>query len=135
MRSYPMNSPQAAARIVALTLISDGVASPSEFEALGRMRAAERLGLSATELLQVLRELCEDLLTPQASQWQGAVDSHLLPALLDEVRDPALRAQVLALCVAVAEADAHLSDGEGRLLALTAHHWSGAVRAASATWP
>ncbi|HRM81940.1 MAG TPA: TerB family tellurite resistance protein, partial [Acidovorax temperans] len=34
MRSYPRNSPQAAARIVALLLIADGHVSRSEMDAL-----------------------------------------------------------------------------------------------------
>jgi tellurite resistance protein len=123
MRSYPLNSPEAAARVVALTLISDGVASPSEFEALSRHAAAERLGLRPAQLMEVLRHLCEDLLAPQSAQWDGGLADCQIQALLDEVRDPALRHQVLALCVAVAEADAHLSEGEGRLLAQAAQRW------------
>ncbi|MBH9575564.1 TerB family tellurite resistance protein [Inhella proteolytica] len=123
MRNYPKNSPQAAARLVALTLISDGVASPREFEALAQTTAAQRLGLSDAELLEVLRTLCEDLMQPHAGSWNGRLSEDLLLSLLDEVQDPTLRQQVLALCVAVAEADAHLADSEGHLLALAAQRW------------
>ncbi|MFM2118860.1 MAG: hypothetical protein RL722_328, partial [Pseudomonadota bacterium] len=36
MRHYPRNSPQAAARLVALTLVADGHLAPAELEALAR---------------------------------------------------------------------------------------------------
>ena len=45
MRSYPHNSPEAAARIVALVLISDSHACNSEFEALKEVDGACALGL------------------------------------------------------------------------------------------
>ena len=38
MRSYPKNSPQAAARIVALVLIADGHVSQSEIDALNHLQ-------------------------------------------------------------------------------------------------
>jgi len=123
MRNYPRNSPQAAARLVALTLISDGVASPREFEALAQTAAAGQLGLSDGDLLAVLRTLCEDLMQPHTGCWNGQLGDDLLISLLDEVQDPELRQRVLALCVAVAEADAHLADSECRLLALAAQRW------------
>ena len=37
MRTYPTNSPQSAARIVALTLVADGHVSPEELDALERL--------------------------------------------------------------------------------------------------
>lgn len=123
MRNYPTNSPQAAARLVALTLISDGVASPREFEALAQTGAPRQLGLSDAELLEVLRTLCEDLMQPHSGCWNGRLSEDQLISLLDEVQDPELRQRVLSLCVAVAEADAHLADSEGQFLALAAQRW------------
>ena len=37
MRSYPVNSPQAAARIVALTVVADGDIGDAEIEWLDRL--------------------------------------------------------------------------------------------------
>ena len=45
MRSYPRNSPEAAARIVALMLISDGHVCSSEFDILKQLGAERELGL------------------------------------------------------------------------------------------
>ena len=45
MRSYPRNSPEAAARIVALVLVADGHVCRSEFDALNQLDATGQLGL------------------------------------------------------------------------------------------
>ena len=56
------NSPQAAARIVALLLIADGHVSRSEMDALYGRDIEHELGLPPGEFGQVLHTLCEDLL-------------------------------------------------------------------------
>jgi|SRR5882762_2694647 len=62
MRSYPRNSQEAAARIVALVLISDGHVSQSEFDTLERPDASRELGLEPGALPCILQTLCEGLL-------------------------------------------------------------------------
>jgi hypothetical protein len=49
MRSYPHNSPEAAARIVALAMLADGHLSKSEFDALERLNIYGRLGLGPAD--------------------------------------------------------------------------------------
>jgi len=49
MRSYPANSPQAAARIVALTVLADGDIGDAEIEWLDRLAVHEQLGLARHE--------------------------------------------------------------------------------------
>lgn len=63
MRCYPPNSPQAAARLVALAVLADGHLSSTELGRLERMNAAARLGLNREELAEAVRHLSEDLLT------------------------------------------------------------------------
>lgn len=125
MRSYPRNSPEAAARLVALTLIADGVASASEVAALRSPQVASALGLSAERSQEVLQRLCEDLMACQTRQWGRAshVDDAMLDSVLAEVDDPGLRERVLAAAIDVAEADGHLSEGESHLLARAALRW------------
>ena len=62
MRQYPKNSPQAAARIVALTLMSDGYAGKAEPDMLDKLGAPDQLGLTRAELHAVVHAFCEDLL-------------------------------------------------------------------------
>ena len=45
MRSYPHDSPQAAARIVTLAMLADGAVSGAEIDALDRSGVHQQLGL------------------------------------------------------------------------------------------
>ena len=125
MRSYPRNSPQAAARIVAMTMLADGNLCKAELDALERHRAQERLGLAPSELQTIVQEMCEDLMRYSHLAWTSAcvIDPHTLRALIAEVDDPGLRDVVMQLCVAVVAADEHLAAGETIMLDAVAEHW------------
>ena len=69
MRSYPRNSPEAAARIVALIMVADGHVSRSEITALDRLHASTRLGLAPADTARVLRGLTEDLMCSAFAPW------------------------------------------------------------------
>jgi uncharacterized protein (UPF0548 family) len=62
MRSYPRNTPEAAARIVALVLIADGHVCRSEFEVFEILDGPRELGLAPGSLPRIVQTLCEDLL-------------------------------------------------------------------------
>jgi uncharacterized tellurite resistance protein B-like protein len=125
MRTYPIDSPQAAARIVALTLVADGHVSRTELDVLERTGALEQLGLDRHQMQSVLQGLCEDLLDSRHPQWTQAcqLDSRTLSQLMAEIEAPALRAVVLRLCVAVAEADGDVADGESMVLVNAVEQW------------
>jgi uncharacterized tellurite resistance protein B-like protein len=125
MRHYPTNSPQAAARIVAMALLADGHLCKAELDALDRLDVQHQLGLSRGELHGVVHGFCEDLLATAQGGWADAcrVDTATLYGLLAEVDDSALRRQVLGLCTAVIDADRHLADGESTLLRAALTHW------------
>lgn len=125
MRTYPRNSPQAAARIVALVLISDGHVCSSEERALDKLDIAGQLGLAPREFAQIVQTLCEDHSIAHAplSPAVGQIDAALLGALIGEIDAPALRSKVIRLCVAVATADDHLADGEITMLAAILGAW------------
>jgi hypothetical protein len=125
MRSYPRNSPEAAARIVALVLIADGHVCRSEVDALNQLDAPRELGLEPDGLPRILQTLCEDLLMGDhgSGSMLGAVDDSSLASLMAEVDEPALQRKVLRLAVAAARADRHLADGEALVLAAVRRHW------------
>lgn len=125
MRNYPTDSPEAAARIVALAMLADGHLCQRELLALERHTAFDQLGLSAGAVHGVLHGLCNDLLGTAELHWSGSsgLDEHALAQLLTEVQDPALRETVLSLCVAVVEADAQVTDGEALVLVRAVEHW------------
>lgn len=127
MRTYPRNSPQAAARLIALALIADGHVCRSEFDALQRDGTESRLGLRHGELAEVLQTFCEDLLHV-AQPHQGlasCLDDDLIASLLAEVDDPELQRQVTSAIVAAVAADGHLSDGEKYVMDAMLRAWRG----------
>ncbi|MFM0298940.1 TerB family tellurite resistance protein [Paraburkholderia sediminicola] len=125
MRTYPRNSPQAAARIVALALTSDGHVSSAEEHALESLDIAGELGLAPAQFAQIVQALCEDqsLANTPFTPPVGQVDAALLVTLIDEIDDPALRRKVIRLCIAVTIADNYLADGEIALLAAVFNAW------------
>lgn len=131
MRSYPRNSPQAAARLIAAALIADGHVCPSELDALQLAQTEARLGLAPGEMERVLQTFCEDVVL--AAHPNGALawclDEPLIDALADEVDDPGLQRLVLDLITVATAADGHLSDGEQLVLAAIRHGWHARQRA------
>ena len=125
MRSCPKNSPQAAARIVALTVVADGEIGDAEIEYLDRLAVHEQLGLARPALHTLLDTFCEDLLSSEQLKWADAcpVDERTLAHLMGEIDDPALRLKLLRLCVELAEVDAHVDDGESSVLVAAVEHW------------
>ncbi|HBY64031.1 MAG TPA: hypothetical protein DEH78_29770 [Solibacterales bacterium] len=125
MRTYPDNSPQAAARIVALAMLADGNLCKAEVDELERLGFHAQLGLPPDALHVIVHDLCEDLLSAAHLTWGDAcrVDPRTLAGLLCEVDDPRLRLKVLRLCVAVVEADGHVADGESIVLVTAVEHW------------
>jgi len=125
MRSYPHNSPEAAARIVALVLISDGHVCSSEFDILKQLGAERELGLEPQLLPHIVHTLCEELLASgyETGSLMGNVDDSALASLMAEISDPALQRKVLRLSLAAVRADGHLADGETMVVEAARHHW------------
>lgn len=125
MHSYPRNSPQAAIRIVALTLLADGHVNATELANLQRLADAGRFGPQPPDVSGVVRDTVLDLLATGGAAWSGGdhLDETMVEALLSEIDDPRLRRDVLALCHAAATADRHVSDGEKAFLAVMADRW------------
>ena len=125
MRSYPHNSPQAAARIVALLLIADGHVSRAEMDALYGRDIERELGLPPGDFAQVLHTLCEDLLMGMRDRrlLTGSIDDATLAALLAEVSDAPLRHKVLYFADAAATADHHVAPAEAWVMGFALKHW------------
>ncbi|MEQ1519024.1 MAG: hypothetical protein ABL931_21300 [Usitatibacteraceae bacterium] len=125
MRTYPSNSPQAAARIVALAMLADGHVCKTELDALERLDVHAQLGLQPAQLHDVVHAVCEDLLCTSHQNWQAAcrIDDATLAQLLAEIDDPSLQVTVLHLCAAVAVADEQMSAGEISVLTAAFAQW------------
>ena len=125
MRKYTKNSPQAAARIVALTLIADGDVGEAELALLDELAVHQQLGLERDALHAVIDSFCEDLLSSKQLAWADAcpVDEYVLEKLMRDIDDPALRRKVLRLCVELAEVDDLVAEGESIVLIAAVAHW------------
>lgn len=126
MRKYAQNSPQAAARLVALTLIADGDVGKAELALLDDLVVHQQLGLERDALHAVIDTFCEDLLSSKQLEFADAcpVDEYTLAALMGEIDDPTLRRKVLCLCVRLAEVDDQVGEGESIVLSAAMAHWS-----------
>lgn len=125
MRSYPRNSPHAAARVVALTVLADGHLGHQEIDAMQRIDVAGRLDLSQADFMGVLQAVCDDLMASSHQHWSGI--QHLprteLKQMLDEIDDVGLRLIVMEICAALCECDQNLADAEYEMLCTQADHW------------
>jgi hypothetical protein len=125
MRAYPIDSPQAATRLLAMALVADGHYAPCELRTLDRLDASGQLGLSPQGMKSVIDTFCEELMHAQRGVWQGSggLEPELRERLLNEVRNPRVQAQVRRLCEAIVMADGHLADGEVELMDAMALAW------------
>jgi uncharacterized tellurite resistance protein B-like protein len=125
MRSYPTNSPEAAARIVALVLLADGHVDRDELNALAWQVLHPDWDGQAAPWEHLLQTLCEDLHQATDMQWMGGamIDDITLGHLLAEVQDPVLRCKVLRLCLQAVHADGVVTEAESGLLARAFAQW------------
>lgn len=126
MRTYPTNSPQAAARIVAMAVLADGHICKSELDSLDRLDVAELLGVEPEVWQSVVHGVCDDLLSTSNPMWTMAtqVDDATQLKVLSEIDDPELRHRVFQLCEEIIASDARVDVAEARLLASAAAHWN-----------
>lgn len=123
MKAYRVNSPEAAARVLAMAMVADGQYSMTEIQSLDRQNAPARLGLTPEAFKAVVDDFCHDLLLAGSGQWTGSVDEGIRQQLLGEITDPALQDLIIRQCEAVILCDGHLADGEVTLLDALSATW------------
>lgn len=120
--AYACDSGQAAARIVAAALLSDGRLKAVETAALDALRAHALLGLARSDWNAVIGDLRHDLLAARPD-WQPALADADLQGLLEEVRAPELRRIVTALSVVAIHADLQVERSEQAVLQALQQTW------------
>lgn len=125
MQNYALNSPQAAARLLALTMIADGNVCRSELDAVRHLGSEAALGLPPGGLADVLKTLCEDLLYSAHTDGSltSCIDNALLESLMRDVDNPVLQRKLLDAITATVAADGHLADGERVVLEALQRCW------------
>ena len=123
MRSYLVDSPYAAGRILALTMIVDGNLAGSEIAAMDRTKILSHIDLDHADFQVLLHDLCNDLLT-STSHGTIQVDNALIDGLLGEIENPELRRTLLRAMWSIADADGWLADAEAILLTRASNAWA-----------
>ena len=123
MNAYPTNSPEAAARVLAMAMLADGQYSMTEIRALDRQQAPARLGLTPEAFKAVVDGFCQDLLLAHEGRWTGEVDPATRQQLMDEITDRGLQDLILQQCEGLMLSDGHLADGEVALLDALGSTW------------
>lgn len=125
MRNYPIDSPQARARIIALALLADGGLDKSEIECLDSHDIVGRVGIAADAFDQVMHEFCEDIDQSGLRRPNGQLDleSPAITALLDEIRQRNVRQTLLRAIFEIVLADRNVSLGEAQLTSRAMTHW------------
>lgn len=125
MRHYQCNSPEAAGRILAVCLLSDGHLSLTELEALERCGMEKRLLLNRHRLLAIVQTLCEDMTHSGYLNWNDVcqLDPATLAALAADVQDRRLRRDIMELCNEAVMADRSHCEREADFLRLLRNAW------------
>ena len=126
MRTYPANSPEAVARILALGMLIDGVADEAEYRLIEQDACLQALGIDSAQVDKVIREFYEDLelggsMTRTLDQRLTAGD---LSKVLAEVTHPFLQQTLLRGMMRIVVANNELSTGETRLIREALVQWT-----------
>lgn len=122
---YPADSLHAVARVVALTVIIDGVPGKAELDMLAQRGILRRLELDCAAFEDVIDTLCADLRdSTERDEWGGHImQPKLLRAMLDEIQQPALQRELAGILFDVVSADHYLFRAESVLLWEVLDHW------------
>jgi len=125
VRQYATDSPEATARIVALTLMADGAIDLSETEALQRHEIISKLGLESSLFDRVVHEFCEDMMAfaYRATSNRHELDSVSINALLNEIRDADKQNMLLSSMFNIVNAEGTILPGESALIAQALRVW------------
>ncbi len=125
MRRYPTNSPQAAARIVALTILADGDVDTAELHLLARPDVQAQLGLDRNALATVLHDTYDDLVPGERMNLPNTcpVDEFTLRDIVGEIEDAQLQQRLLRLCIDIANSDGRVDLAECIIISSAMDHW------------
>ncbi len=125
MTTYPIDSPLAVARLLALAVTVDGVPLEVELRLLEERGVLEALKLSREDFEDVMDTLCADLrrIAPVDKQGFRCLSHTQVRALLSEVQNPALQREVAALLFDIVSSDHRLVRAESLLMWDALTHW------------
>lgn len=111
MKTIAKNSPEAVARVLAMTIVTDARLDDRELEVMDRLKLYDLIGMSRVQFSAVVADYCEELL--QA----GSPDSRInlleparIDRIVDAVDEPAKRRLTAQMVINILKADGRLDD-------------------------
>lgn len=91
-----------------------------------REKLDQGLGLTDDQFESIVRALCEDLMCTAYLNWADVCrpGSDATRQVVCEIEDPAMRKEVLRLCIATVRADGHIAVTEVAMLEALAQAWN-----------
>lgn len=125
MRTYPIDSPEAKARIIALALLADGALDNSELECMESQDIVSELGIPARTFDTVMYEFCQDIDQSGLRRSNGQLDLEhpAIEAMLNEIHQRNIRQALLSAMFNIVHADRDISLGEAQLTSRAMKHW------------
>lgn len=119
MKRYARNSPEALARILVMTMITDARLDDRELEIMDRLQLYAVLDLDPAAFHQVVKDYCDDLVRGGAPDGRiDLMDRTRIDEVIDLVDDPDRRRVVAQMVLQIIRADGTLHVAE---LALFRH--------------
>ena len=115
LRTYPVDSPRAKARLIVLALLADGRVDAAELDGLAKYQAFDELGISREDFFQVLYDFCADAAGLPEGRGCYLMSAADLDSLFAEVCGTGERQKLARLIFDVIRSDGHLAEGEARL--------------------
>lgn len=122
MRTYPINSPEAMARIVCMCMLADSDIDASEFTEL-QPGLYEAIGLNREEFASVLSDYLADIVTDAAGTRINLLQPDRVNTLLDQVTERSNRINTLATALRICKSDNALNNAELALFRHIMQHW------------
>jgi len=125
MRNYPIDSPQAKARIIALALFADSGLDKSEIEYLESRDIVNHVGITTETFDMVMHEFCQDIDQSGLRRPNGQLDLEhpAIEAMLSEIRQRNVRQTLLRVIFDIVHADRNVCLGEAQLTSRAMNHW------------
>ena len=124
MRSYPTNSPEALARLIAMAILADGRLDNREVDWIKHNDTAALLGVDRDTLIQVLLDCCRDVINEAEQERVFLLEDHRLARLADDLTDPSLQKVALSAMLILAKSDGSVTEGEETLLRFLMNRWA-----------
>jgi uncharacterized tellurite resistance protein B-like protein len=121
-RSYPRNSPEAVARLLAMAMMTDGEVDDAEIALFDRLDLFRMIGLSRQDFAQVLSDYCADLRAADGAPL--AADAAVVDAVIASVDDPHRRLMACAAMLSVCYADGRFDTAELSVMRHVLRRWN-----------